>query len=581
MSYSVVFSRAGSPVLSALPSLSPGNKVAFESEYAALVINRSNGFSPSVERASLKSGRLGIVGRIRLDGRDALLESIGDSATGDAELCLLSYLRWGEQCTEHLQGDFSFAIWDEDKQSLFCARDQLGVRPQFYAERDGVLYVSDSLEEIRAVINATTLDDLWVLDFLTTGYSQEFHRSVYKDISRVPPAHILTASRAGLTVRRYWRLELDSPIFLRDEDYFEQFHQLVAAAIKDRLPKEGRVGISMSGGLDSTTLAAHAVAISGSPERVIAETRYFAQLIHDDEAYFSSLVAQELGVKHILTPIDDTFFDPFWRTRGIRTPEPTYSILSMYPKFGIAAEMAREAPVWFCGEGPDNALTHEWQAYLRWLWAQEDWTRFAAALRTFVFGRSLRAWAITVKRKVSVYLASEKRHGADWLNEEFANMLGGRETIENRIAGGDHPEHPWRPSAMSSLADPIWQDFLENFDPAVTQTPLEWRHPFLDLRVLNFLLRTPPIPWASRKLLIRRAMEGMLPREILSRNKTPLSEDPMSKLTQKEEHQPLYLCEEARYYVNEAALPRRPRNATEQYELQMVHILDHWLRNRH
>jgi hypothetical protein len=157
--------------------------------------------------------------------------------------------------------------------------------------------------------------------------------------------------------------------------------------------------------------------------------------------------------------------------------------------------------------------------------------------------------------------------------------VGGLKTIDQRNAGAHHAEHPWRPSALSSFAHPIWQDFLEDFDPAVSQTPLDWRHPFLDLRVLNFLLRTPPFPWASRKLLIRRAMEGMLPREILSRDTTPLRENPMSKVVKKEDL-PIPLCEETRYYVNEAARPHRPKNPTGQYELLMVHILDHWLRNR-
>ena len=126
---------------------------------------------------------------------------------------------------------------------MFCARDQLGVRPLFYAQAGNKWLVSDALEDIRSHSNLSRdLDDHWVADFLTQGYCLDSHRSVYKEIRRVPPAHILTVSSGKSAVRRYWTLNIEAPLFYRDERiYIEQFHELTALAIQDRLPP-GRAG---------------------------------------------------------------------------------------------------------------------------------------------------------------------------------------------------------------------------------------------------------------------------------------------------------------------------------------------------
>ena len=237
--------------------------------------------------------RIWIIGRVRLDCRDRLCADLPASPIDcDELLCLRAYAEWGEQSLEHLQGDFCFVIWDEDRQRLFCARDQLGVKPLFYAHAGNRWFVSDALENIHS--NLTTqsnLDEHWLADFLTTGFCLDFHRSIYKEIKRLPPAHMLIASSDGHLLRRYWTLNIRGPIFYRDErQYLDHFHELMALSIRDRLPQDV-VGVSMSGGLDSSTLAAKTVAIVGDPSRVIAHTRYFEHLVPDEEKHFSSLVA--------------------------------------------------------------------------------------------------------------------------------------------------------------------------------------------------------------------------------------------------------------------------------------------------
>ena len=511
-------------------------------------------------------GRFWIIGRARLDEREHLCRKLRASpADSDALLCLRSYGLWGEQSPEYLRGDFCFVIWDEDRQRLFCARDQLGVRPLFYAHVGNTWLVSDALEDIRSHANLSRdLDDHWVADFLVRGYCRDSHRSVYKEIRRVPAAHILMVSSGESAVRRYWTLNIDAPLFYRDERlYVEQFHELTALAIQDRLPPgQGQLGVSMSGGLDSSTLAAKAVMAVGDASRVIADTRCFDHLIPDDERRLSSLVASRLGIRHTLRSIDDTYYDRLWYTRDIHTPEPQVSVTRAAPERLFRAEMAKEALVWFYGEGPDNALTFEWRAYLRWLWMRRDWRRFGDTVVWCLGGKQARPWHALVRRGALLLRKDESgSSGAphQWLDDAFVKKLE-LAARSQEAPNADASPHPWRPRALASFNSSVWPRFLEKFDPSVSGAPIEWRHPYLDLRVLNFLLSVPPVPWARRKLLIRQAMKDALPREVLSRDKTPLKENPIINLAQKYPILPnVSLCKEMQEFVDERKMPARPR----------------------
>jgi asparagine synthase (glutamine-hydrolysing) len=526
--------------------------------------------------------RFWIIGRVRLDDRERLCEKLCASlAESDARLCLRAYSKWGVQSPEHFLGDFCFVIWDESRQRLFCVRDQLGVRPFFYSQVGHSWFISDALDDIRSHANLRDhLDERWVVDFLIKGRSVDFDRSVYKDIKRFPPAHILIASSDREIMRRYWTLEIKEPLFYRDrKSYRLQFHELLETSIRDRLP-DGRLGVSLSGGLDSSTLAAKAVALMQDASKVIADTRCFDHLIPDEERRYSTLVANRLGIQQIVRPVDDAFYDSRWYTREIQTPEPTLSITSAAPERLFGSEMAKEAAVWFYGEGPDNALTFEWRPYLHWLWMRRDWGRFAGAAAWCLGGKEAHALPAVFRKCASWWRESASTGVSDtmrqWLRDDVAKSLERSHKARNFHTLPNH----WRPQAFASFASSIWTQLLEEFDPSFSGVPVEWRHPYLDLRVLSFLIAVPPIPWARRKLLIREAMEGYLPREVLARDKTPLVDDPVVKMLKKHPLPSVPLHEETRRFVDEAKVPERPGDASEAHNLLRLRILDQWLKHR-
>lgn len=529
-------------------------------------------------------GRYWLVGRIRLDGRETLRRRLAQSSgldhrdASDALLCLAAYALWGERFIDELAGDFCFTLWDDERRRLIAARDRLGVRPLFHADIDNSRIVSDSLAWLAQRLPSRPLDDRWVADFLCIGYCFDAERTAFQNVNRLAPAHLLVIDEVGQKVRRYWRLVVDQPMYLRrSRDYSERFLELMALSIADRLG-DGRVGVSMSGGLDSTTLAACAVQATRDPSRVVAECTHFETAMHDEEKHFSTLVARHLGIELVLRAADELAYDPAWRTRSFRFAEPSLSVVCAERDRQIACEQAARAPVWFFGEGPDNSLVYERDAYLAWLLRRRDWGRLAEAALLSLVAKGADGWTATLAR-----LAGRRAPAVDtrlvppWIAPDLAADLH----LEERLRDGPVPgagRHPWHPRAVASFNDPIWASLLEEFEFDPTIQPITWRHPYLDLRVLEFLLAVPPVPWARRKLLMRKTMDGRLPAAVLARRKAPLAQAPLVEPLRRYGLPDLARPPQFARYVEVRSLPAPAAwSPGDLRRLIAVHALDHWL----
>ncbi len=504
--------------------------------HVAFTCSKAGPFSAAGEAVGIRDlgGQYRLVGRVRLDARDELRSLLPSHPraslrdVSDADLCLHAYAAWGDAFLDRLAGDFCFVLWDGPRKRLICARDQLGVRSLFHAEVGGAWFVSDSLDWIAAQTAVSRdLDDTWIADFLTVGYSLEPERTVYQNIRRLAPAHALTISGSRAAIRRYWRLDIGDPLYFRDRrQYTEGFVDLMSKSIADRLPA-GRVGIAMSGGLDSTTLAACAVNATGDASRVVAECLDFEQFGSARERHFSSLAADRLGIELRHRQGDDLVYDTQWWARSMTTPEPSDLITTAHFDREVACDRAERASVWFYGEGPDNALVFERDEYLSWLAGRRDWRRMAEAGIFYLRTKGLAGWWETLLRYGKRRHSDEGFAGVPpWIEPSLARRLD----LERRVAdafrpGGvgavRTPRHPWRPRAVGGFNDPIWPAVFADYEFEESLGPMILRHPFLDLRVLEFMLSVPTLPWAREKMLLREAMRGWLPDEVLARRKTP------------------------------------------------------------
>lgn len=198
------------------------------------------------------------VGWCRLDNIEELQIQLNiTSNTEEQEIILTAYQHWGIDCVKHLIGDFSFAIWDESKKELFLAKDQMGIRPLFYMEQDGLLYFSTSIPTIKSALSKKPeLDKEYIAKELL-NYPQEVEDTFFKDIKRLKPAHTISiTAKKKIEEVRYWELKsIDLSHCTQKEDYYALLRSTLEKAIKDRIRGKKNVGCQLSGGMDSSAIA--------------------------------------------------------------------------------------------------------------------------------------------------------------------------------------------------------------------------------------------------------------------------------------------------------------------------------------
>jgi asparagine synthase (glutamine-hydrolysing) len=508
-------------------------------------------------------GQVWIVADARVDGRGELRQKLRGHGcrdlkeATDAELILQSYLVWGEDCVRHLIGDFAFAIWDEPRRRLFGARDHFGVKPFFYARVGNCLVFSNTLNCLRLHPDVSDeLNDLAIGDFLLFDYNQDPATTTFADINRVPPAHYLTLQDGALQVRRYWTLPQEGPLrYPRQQDYVDHFKELLTQAVADRL-RTPRVGIFLSGGLDSSNVAAVARHLRAGTNGIRAYNSSYDWLIPDSEGHYSQVVANHLKIP--ISKFKEDGYQLFERRNEIEIyqPEPKHAP-RVAGSIDELRKVSRDTRVILTGEGGDILLVPS-QSYVHKSVRSMQWGRLAVEFgRCILLHRRLPpvGYSNLLKRLKSDIFA----YYPPWLNPEFAARL-------NLPARYRHfrpeplPAHPLRPEVCRGLSARILQFWFERiYDAGSTGVPVESRHPLFDVRLINYALALPPLPWCVSKIMLREAGRGLLPETILNRPKEPLSVDPDVELLKKPESKWIDDFTPApglERYVRRAAIPR-------------------------
>ena len=489
-------------------------------------------------------GSVWLTADARIDGREGLVEKLLSARTqflplqnantpnaslslNDAQLILHAYHTWGEACVDHLLGDFAFAIWDARNQQLFCTRDHFGVKPFYYVQLGTEFIFSSSpncLLTHRAV--SDRLNEQAIGDFLLFEMNLEPATSCFADIQRLPPAHKLKLSAAGLTTSRYWSLPAEEPVhYQKRQDYVDHFQEVMQAAVSDRMQTDS-VALLLSGGMDSSSVAA--TARTSSSCSLKAFTYVYDRLMPDRERYYAGLVAGSLDLPIAYTASDDY---PLyrWPAQSAYRPfelihEPLRALFCDFTR-----SISQHSRVALTGDGGDALL-----------YPEDNFPR--KVLSSFAFGSLISDVAFSYRsygRLPRMGFRSRLKNfgsGANVVQENYLYPGWLEQNFEERC----HLKDRWQEQAQSSggsnllrrrayesLGSVMWPVLFADYDPEVTGTPVEFRYPFFDIRVVNFLLTLPSLPWCFNKGLLRIATQGQLPEEIRKRLKTQIIEDPI------------------------------------------------------
>ena len=222
-----------------------------------------------------KEKKLIMVADIIIDNREELFQLLNiinedDRVITDSQLLLLSYKKWGKNCVNYIIGDFSFVIWDKNKRELFCARDPLGGRTLYYKYENNIFKFSTVMEPIKG--EDEEINKRWISDFLalpTVMNQSEGEETVYKNIFQIPAATYLVVTKDGISRKKYWDIvKNQSKLFLKDDsEYDKRFKEIFYKAVNSKLRTSGNVAIKLSGGLDSSSVAAFAAPILRSQNK--------------------------------------------------------------------------------------------------------------------------------------------------------------------------------------------------------------------------------------------------------------------------------------------------------------------------
>jgi asparagine synthase (glutamine-hydrolysing) len=492
------------------------------------------------ERQPLRdeTGQLCLVLDGRVDNRAELKAAIEARGTRlsddtDAELVLRAYQVWGEECAREIIGDFAFAVWDGRKQQLFCARDFLGIKP-FYYHVDEHTFRFGS--ELRQILEDPAIrrrpNEGMIGEYLANAITSQ-EETLYQGIMRLPPAHSLIVRTGYVQKQRYWSPDFSKNIRCRDDDeYAEHFLAIFKEAIRCRLRSVGPVGIALSGGLDSSSIACVAkslyreagdvdpdfVALSEIfPGQDCDETAYIQDVVHLWD--LKSFTVQRTGAN------TDVFSEQVQR----------YLDFPGYPNSTIAAPMStltREQGlrVLLDGLGGD-----EWFSGTSYYYAD-----MISRLRVRALLQHIRLDVASIGvmstlsqllwHGVNPLLPQLVRNAAKWALRKYSAMPSWVDPgFARRIRLAERIRCVPARSSFSHVArDDIWRTSTDGFhaqafeieECAASWLGFERRHPFHDRRLVEFALALPEEQRYRQgwiKYILRIAMEDYLPETVRQR----------------------------------------------------------------
>src|SRR5581483_10562903 len=204
----------------------------------------------------------------RLDNRAELMAALGDAlpdpeTASDAACIAAAYGRWGEGCPSRLLGDFAFAIWDRRRRHLFCARDLVGIRPLYYRLTETSFYAASETRQLLNVPDAALRPNVGMMAEYLSGRLLSVEETLHDGILRLPAGHSLTVTSETIRVRRYDEIKLTRIRLRNDQEYAEAFLSHFREAVACRMRSHTAIGVTVSGGLDSSSVFGMACRLAG------------------------------------------------------------------------------------------------------------------------------------------------------------------------------------------------------------------------------------------------------------------------------------------------------------------------------
>ena len=455
------------------------------------------------------------------------------STNCDTEVLLIAYIEWDRECVERLNGIFAFAVWDDERQRLFLARDRLGVKPLFYAEANGIFLFGSEPKAILAHPDfPAEVGREGLAELFAVGPARTPGHGIYKNMYELKPGHCMTYDRNGLSVKAYWRLE-SKPHEDDVETTAEVVRELLRDTVRRQLISDVPVCTLLSGGIDSSALTA--LAAEHYRQTGLGALRTFSVDYVDNDKHFRANAYQPnadgpwvrrmselLGTVH-----RNVEFDTPELVESLRDVVAARDMPGMADVDGslllFCREIKKEATVAISGEAADE------------IFGGYPWFHREDALRADTFPWSLSA---NIRTELLSPDILDWIRPSEYLRERYEEAL----SEVPRLPG--ETEHDRRMREISYLnITRFMPTLLDRKDRMSMAVGLEVRVPFCDHRLVEYVWN---IPWEMKcaggreKGILRKALQGILPDDLLARKKSPYPKT----------HNPNYLAAVQKWMLN-------------------------------
>lgn len=458
----------------------------------------------------------------------------------DTETILHLYEEYGPACVDHLRGMFAFAIWDQRKQELFIARDRLGVKPLYYVHTDdGSLYFGS---EIKTLLEAGAVKpeiNYAVLSDYLANHAPSGEETLFSGVKRLLPGHILIWRDGDVTIRRYWDVDFSKDDEVRDDKtYIQQWSELFRESVRLRLMADVPLGMFLSGGIDSSAIAAVMSGMVSEPIKTFSVA--FAER-EANELEYARLIADAYKTNHheiVVTP--EQFFAALpqlvWHEDE---PLAHPSSVALYFVSKLASEHVK---VVLTGEGSDELLAG-YGRYRRTIWNLAWGRRYnkvapAVARNTIrkqiermpggrMRQKLMRTFLVLSPELESIYFDNFAVFPSPMQQRMFTRETSDRiRSIDPYVELRKLLERTKDLSLLDGLLYADIKTYLHELlmkqDQMSMATSVESRVPFLDHKLVEFTAMMPEtmkLRGGTTKYVLRESMKGVLPEQILSRSK--------------------------------------------------------------
>jgi len=467
--------------------------------------------------------------------------------SGDTEVVLQSYIRWGAECLHRFNGMWALAIYDTEQRTLFCARDRFGIKPFNYVIDNGQFLFASEIKAILAYRPELAKPDYnAIANYCRTSVGAQNEQTWFRNIKRLLPGHSLTIRNGQIEIKRYWSYPSTIDRSLSFDDARVQYAELFKDAVSLRMRSDVPLGLTLSSGIDSTSIAyamnsadkaPHHSFTSAFPDGVKIDDSIYANGGVIDESIIAGQVANDLGFQsHIVITSPSDVVGTL--SRAIWHLESGHSSPAIIPLMQLMAVASSEVKVLLEGQGADEllggyilnaiiptAIDLILKGHIKDALDELNYYR-----ETYKLSYAIKMTLREISNNFDFFIkAYQWKEG---INNVFGPLLCGHKRTKDYITTNREGTRGFLACSLLRQHSGGLVNLLHYGDAISMAHSLEARLPFMDYRLVEFVWRLPPEYKVSKgkgKVLHREAMRGLVPDYILDQKRkygyvTPVSQ---------------------------------------------------------